>query len=46
LPRPARTHRTALVSVCPAEMIDILVTGETAPSAALDQFRDAHAEFG
>jgi len=27
-------------------MIDILVTGETAPSAALDQFRDAHAEFG
>ena len=33
--------RTALASVCPAETIDILITDETAPSAALDRFRDA-----
>jgi len=37
----AKFTRTALASVCPAETIDILITDETAPSAALDQFRDA-----
>jgi DeoR/GlpR family transcriptional regulator of sugar metabolism len=37
----AKFTRTALASVCPVEAIDVLITDETAPSAALDQFRAA-----
>lgn len=37
----AKFARTALAVVCPASAVDVLVTDDTAPAAALEQLREA-----